>query len=107
MINDPGRAPQTSQPAADQDELLARLRGPQGPELQARLLDQLAAIERRLGQQAAQLQYSARMRQIEAARLAVQIASDILGRIRVDPQPGGLSDLASLQQLFRGVSHDQ
>jgi hypothetical protein len=107
MINDPGHGPQTTQPSADLDDLLARLRGPRGRELQARLIDQLAAIERRLGQQAAQLQPSTRMRQLEAARLAVQIASDILRQIRVDPQPSGASDLASLQQLFRGVSHDQ
>ncbi len=90
-----------------QTELLERLRGAQGPAVRASLLDQLMVIERRLAQEASQLQPANRMRQIETARLAVQTASAILARIRVEPTTPLGGDLPAPQHLFRGASHDQ
>lgn len=88
-------------------ELIERLRGPDGEQKRLRLIAQLAEIEQRLAHQAGSLQSASRMRQIEAARLAVQNASAILGRIEIggsaDPSPGP----PALQQLFRSPAHDQ
>lgn len=97
------------QPSTEQTqtELLERLRGDQGPAVRASLLDQLAGIERRLAREASQLQPANRMRQIETARLAVQTASAILDRIRVEPAATASGDLPAPQHLFRGASHDQ
>jgi hypothetical protein len=88
-------------------ELLERLRGPQGEVIRADLLDQLASLGRRLAQEASQLQAAPRMRQIEAARLAVQTASAILGRIRVESPSPTDGHLPAPQHPFRGASHDQ
>lgn len=88
-------------------ELIERLRGPDGEQKRLRLIAQLAEIEQRLAHQASLLQPAPRMRQLEAARLAVKNASAILDRIEIggpaDPPPGP----PALQQLFRSPSHDQ
>jgi hypothetical protein len=100
--------PDPPTPASDTEpDMIERLRGPEGEPRRRALIDQLARIEQRLAHQAGTLQSASRMKQLEAARLAVQNASAILARLEIggpaDPSPG----TPALQQLFRSSAHDQ
>lgn len=92
-------APQAP-PLADQPELLERLRRPGATAEKQAIQKKLELIDARLTSFAGQLQSPERMRQIEAARLAVAAASSILEKVRVSDvaaSPG--SEL--LNSLFR------
>ena len=91
----------------DDLELIERLRGPEGPATREALIARLAAIEQRLAHQAGVLQSVPRMKQIQAARLAVQNASVILNRVKVDTGGASPGIAPALHQLFRSSPHDQ
>jgi hypothetical protein len=99
---------QPSPAAADEDsELIERLRGPDGKRVRDEILNRLSDIERRLAHQGSLLQSAQRMKQILAARLAVQNASAILNRITFGHGSQDAGSAALLQQLFRSPPHDQ
>lgn len=100
---------QSSPSTADHEdvELIERLRAPDGPRVRDEILARLTNIERRLAHEGSLLQSASRMREILAAKLAVQNASAILNRIATDPGPSGSDSVAALQQIFRRPSNDQ
>ena len=84
----------------DQPELLERLRRPGASAEKRAIQKKLALMEARLTSLAGQLQSPERMRQIEAARLAVAAASSILEKIRVS-EVGSSPGSELLNSLFR------
>jgi hypothetical protein len=83
-----GGFPDPASPLTDSNpepELLERLRGPDGAGEKERILLQLKEMDARLTAESLRLQSAERMRQIEAARLAVASALSIINRVVPSP----------------------